>query len=127
MCLARYVFVNKPGKIGKIHDNVDDDDDNDGIVKVQIMFMCKTHFTTVPVPTREGWRQYRGTRMFPETKVSIECRPGPNRGNGVANPEADPGYTNPPEDDKAKGPIKNSMWPGKVYSVLYQVSWMPLW
>lgn len=85
------------------------------------MFMCKTHFTTVPSETREGWKQYRGTRTFPETKIAVECRPGPNRGGGVTTGDGDPGYSNCPEDEKVKTSAKNSMWPGKVYSVLYQV------
>ena len=94
----------------------------------KIMFMCKTHFTSVPTHTREGWKQYRGSRTFPETKIAVVCRPGPNRGNGgaaaaaAAAGEVDPGYTNHPEDDKsARGQTKNAMWPGKVYNVLYQV------
>lgn len=86
------------------------------------MFMCKTHFTAVPVHTREGWKQYRGTRTFLETKIAVACRPGPDRGAGVTASEVDPGYTNHPDDDKVgRGQTKNAMWPGKVYNVLYQV------
>lgn len=108
----------------------------------QIIFMCKTHFGTVPNQTREGWKQYRGTRTFPETKIAAACRPGPNRGQGGAaaaaaaaatttatatttntnTTEGDPGYTNPVEEDKAvRGQTKNAMWPGKVYGALYEV------
>ncbi|CAM9325908.1 unnamed protein product, partial [Hapterophycus canaliculatus] len=98
----------------------------------QIMFMCKTHFNTVPINTREGWKQYRGTRTFPETKIAVACRPGPNRGHGAvaaaaaaaaaAASDVDPGYTNHPEDERAnRGPPKSALWPGKIYNVLYQV------
>ncbi|CAN0044118.1 unnamed protein product, partial [Ectocarpus sp. 6 AP-2014] len=97
----------------------------------QIMFMCKTHFNTVPLSTREGWKQYRGTRTFPESRIAASCRPGPTRGLGAAAAvaaaaaaasEVDPGYTNHPDDEKGnRGPTKSALWPGKVYNVLYQV------
>lgn len=51
----------------------------------------------------------------------MECRPGPNRGNGATVSDVDPGYTNPIEEDKVNRGLKSSMWPGKVYSALYQV------
>lgn len=86
--------------------------------------MCRSHFSTVPSHTRDGWKQYRGTRTFPESKIVIACRPGPNRGNGATGIEEDPGYTNHPDDDKAnRGQLKNAMWPGKIYNVLYQVGY----
>ncbi|CAB1120207.1 unnamed protein product [Ectocarpus sp. CCAP 1310/34] len=92
------------------------------------MFMCKTRFNTVPLSTREGWKQYRGTRTFPESRIAASCRPGPTRGHGAAAAaaaaasEVDPGHTNHPDDEKGnRGPTNSALWPGKVYNVLYQV------
>lgn len=91
---------------------------------MQIIFMCKTHFNAVPTQTRDGWKQYRGSRTFPETKIAVECRPGPNRGNGATSSEMDPGYTIAAEEDKSNRGLKSSMWPGKLYSALYQVGYV---
>ncbi|CAM9102859.1 unnamed protein product, partial [Choristocarpus tenellus] len=83
----------------------------------EIVFMCKTHFMGVPAQTRDGWKQYRGQRMFPESKVAVECRPGPGR---VLTNTGEPKYTCP-DEEKGKVHGKNLMWPGKIYHVLYQV------
>ncbi|CAN0283722.1 unnamed protein product, partial [Discosporangium mesarthrocarpum] len=79
--------------------------------------MCKTHFLSVSPDTRDGWKQYRGQRTFPESKVATGCRPGPDR---ILGPGGEPKYTNP-EEDRNRVHGKNLMWPGKIYHVLYQV------